>query len=49
VKSPDWKGEPGVKSGSCWSNFICSMEEDVLAEALVRVFIIIKPGMMNRV
>ena len=36
-------------SGSCCSNFICNMDEDVFAVAFVRVFIIKRPGRINNV
>ena len=35
------------RSGSCCSNFICSIEEAVFEVAFVSVFIIISPGRIN--
>ena len=37
------------RSGNCCNSFICSIDDEVLAVALVRVFIIINPGKINRV
>ena len=37
------------RSGNCWSNFICSIDDDVLAVALVSVFIMMRPGKINKV
>jgi hypothetical protein len=37
------------RSGNCCKSFICNIDDEVLAVALVNVFIMINPGRMNNV